>query len=57
MDRHNNRIGSQIGATSKSFKELEPTVLESVQNGAVNSTNTNQITWLPKERWRKARLW
>ena len=57
MDRHNNRIGAQIGATSKSFKDLEPTVLQSVQNGTVNSTNTDQITWLPKEKWRKQRLW
>ena len=57
MDRHNNRIGSQIGTTAKSFKELEPTVRQSVQKGTVNSTNANQITWLPKDKWRKQRLW
>ena len=57
MDRHNNRIGSQIGATSKSFRDLEPAVRQTVQNGTINSTNTNQITWLPKEKWRRARIW
>jgi len=44
MDRHNNQIGSQIGATSKTFRDLEPAVRQAVSNGAINSTNTNQIT-------------
>ena len=57
MDRHNNRIGAQIGAASKSFRDLEPAVRQSVQNGTVNSTNATQITWLPKEKWRRARIW
>ena len=57
MDRHNNRIGSQIGATAKSFRDLEPAVHQSVLHGTVHSTNTNQITWLPKDKWRKHRLW
>jgi hypothetical protein len=54
MDSHNNRIGAHIGASSKSFTALEPSVRQSVANGAVNSTDTNQITWLPKEKWRRA---
>ena len=57
MDSHNNRIGAQIGAQSKSFGELEPAVRRYVLDGAVNSTDTNQITWLPKEKWRDGRLW
>ena len=57
MDRHNNRIGAQIGASSKSFHDLEPAVRQSVQNGTINSTNANQITWLPTEKWRRARIW
>jgi hypothetical protein len=57
MDIHNNRIGSQIGASSNSFGELEPAVRKSVLNGAANSPDTNQITWLPKERWRNGRIW
>lgn len=57
MDTHNNRIGARIGLASKSFKDLEPSVRQFVSNGAINSTNTNQITWLQKERWASGRLW
>lgn len=57
MDRHNNRIGAQIGARSKSFWELEPAVRERVLDGVVDSSNENQITWLSKERWRRGGLW
>lgn len=57
MDRHNNRIGAEIGVRSKSFHDLEPAVRESILNGAANSTDTNQITWLPKEKWRNGRIW
>ena len=57
MDIRNNRLGAQIGANSKSFRELEPAVRQFVLNGAVNSTDTNQITWLPKQKWRDGRLW
>lgn len=57
MDSHNNRIGAQIGTNSKSFHELEPSVRQYVLDGAVNSTDTNQITWLPKESWRAGRIW
>lgn len=57
MDVHNNRIGAIIGAKSKSFRDLEPSVRESVTKGAVNSTNNDQITWLPKERWGSTRIW
>jgi len=57
MDSRNNRIGAQIGANSKSFRELEPSVRQSVLDGTVNSTDTNRITWLPKEKWRDGRIW
>jgi hypothetical protein len=57
MDRHNNLIGAQIGAQTKSFQELEPSVRKAVLDGAVNSTNANQITWLPKAKWRDGRIW
>jgi hypothetical protein len=57
MDIHNNRIGSRIGASSNSFGELEPAVRKSVLNGAADSRDTNQITWLPKEKWRDGRIW
>jgi len=57
MDRHNNQIGARIGATANTFKEIELSVRQSVLNGTVGSTNDNQITWLPAEKWRDARLW
>jgi hypothetical protein len=57
MDIRNNRIGAQIGASSKSFGALESSVRQSVLNGCVNSTDTNQITWLRKEKWGRARIW
>ena len=57
MDRRNNRIGARIGVVSKSFHDLEPSVRQSVLNGAVNSIDTNQITWLPKDKWRSGRIW
>ena len=57
MDSRNNRIGARVGARSKSFHELEPSVRQYVLDGNANSTNTNQITWLPKEKWRKGRIW
>ena len=57
MDSHNNRIGAKIGSHAKSFKELEPTVRKRVQAGAAYSKDTNQSTWLSKERWRDGKIW
>lgn len=57
MDRHNNQIGAGIGARSKSFSELEPAVRQAVLNGAVDASDSEQITWLPEKRWRDGRIW
>ena len=57
MDRHNNMIGAQIGSVANTFTDIEPLVHKRVLVGAVNSTNINQITWLPAEKWRNAFLW
>jgi hypothetical protein len=57
MDRHNNRIGAGIGSRAESFREIEPAVLKSVRKGKVNATGSNQITWLPADKWRDGRLW
>jgi len=57
MDSHNNLIGARIGSKSKSFLDLEPSVRKRVLDGTVNSTDENQITWLPKEKWSDARVW
>jgi hypothetical protein len=57
MDSHNNTIGAQIGSVANSFTDIEPLVHQRVLFGAVNSTNINQITWLPAEKWRDSFLW
>ena len=57
MDIHNNRIGAQIGAQAQSFLELEPAVRRAVLDGAINSPQANQITWLPEKSWRDSRFW
>ncbi len=57
MDRHNNRIGAGIGSKLESFREIEPSVLQSVRKGAVDATDENQITWLPANKWRDGRFW
>lgn len=57
MDRHNNHLGARIGASAKSFRELEPLVRQAVLDGTADSTDTNQITWLRNEKWRAGRIW
>jgi hypothetical protein len=57
MDGHNNRIGAKIGSHAKSFNELESKVYKRVLAGAAYSKNTNQSTWLTKERWRDGKIW
>jgi hypothetical protein len=57
MDRHNNRIGASIGVNAASFGEIEPAVRSRVSSGAVNSPDADQVTWLPRYRWRSNRLW
>lgn len=57
MDRHNNRIGMKIGSHATSFKDLEPMVRARVMKGKCSSTKTDQITWLPKTKWRNSNLW
>jgi hypothetical protein len=57
MDRHNNKIGAKIGSHAKSFKDLESKVHKRVLAGTTHSKNTNQSTWLAKERWRDGKIW
>lgn len=52
MDRHNNRIGAEIGAQARSFAEIEATVRARVARGAVDATDASQIRWLSPDRWR-----
>ena len=61
MDKHNNAIGAQIGARisnrADSLKELESDVKMRVLQGAVNTPNSAQITWLPAQYWREILWW
>jgi len=57
MDYHNNQIGAKIGSDAKSFKEIESKVYKRVLAGTAYSKNTNQITWLEKERWHDGKIW
>ena len=51
MDAHNNRIGAAIGARARSWAQMQADVLAAVRQGAVDATDPDRITWLPRERW------
>jgi hypothetical protein len=51
MDAHNNRIGAAIGARARSWAQMQSDVLAAVRQGAVDATDPDRITWLPRERW------
>lgn len=57
MDRHNNRIGTNLGRQATRFKDIENQVFKSVMLGAENATDYNQITWLPKAQWKNSLFW
>ncbi|MFN0129084.1 MAG: hypothetical protein ACKV19_20625 [Verrucomicrobiales bacterium] len=57
MDSHNNHIGARIGSAAASLAELESAVRGRVLAGTVHSSAPDQITWLPRERWRDSRFW
>lgn len=59
MDAHNNRVGASIGANVPwSFNSVATVIKKvrtAVDNGAVQTTNPKQITWMPKKYWQKRR--
>lgn len=59
MDAHNNRVGANIGANvSWSFNSVSTVIKKvrtAVDNGAIQTTNPKQITWMPKKYWQKRR--
>ena len=57
MDRHNNRIGAQIGLQASSFSEIEAAVTNAVKDGAENSKSPDKITWLSQDSWRDSLFW
>jgi hypothetical protein len=57
MDKHNNKIGAQIGARAKSFTDINNAVLAQVSQGCVNATLATQSTWLPEKYWGDRLFW
>ena len=57
MDRHNNRIGAEIGSKAKRFRDIEPAVARQVAEGRVMASDENQSTWLPKPLWKDKKMW
>lgn len=53
MDRHNNRIGAEIGARAESWTQMRTDVLAAVKAGGVDIADDHRITWLPPEQWRE----
>ena len=53
MDAHNNRLGARIGATARSWNEMQQAVLAAVKGGAVDARSPEQITWLAPRAWRE----
>ncbi len=55
MDRHNNRLGAEIGASIPlswhSVEEVNQVIRKKVDNGNINATDPNQIRFLPKNYW------
>lgn len=51
MDRHNNAIGAQLGTQVNAFAKLDSAVKSQIATGTINSTLSNQTTWLPKPYW------
>lgn len=48
MDIHNNRIGTNIGLGVGDLREV---VMEKINNGKINASDPDTITWLPENQW------
>ncbi|WP_407061027.1 DUF6973 domain-containing protein [Agrilutibacter solisilvae] len=53
MDAHNNRLGARIGATARSWNEMQQAVLAAVNQGAIDARSPDQITWLAPGAWQE----
>jgi hypothetical protein len=51
MDKHNNAIGAQLGTRANALAALSSQVKTLVLQGAVNTSISSQITWLPTQAW------
>lgn len=57
MDQHNNAIGAKIGIHANALSNLPSIVTTQILRGKVNSSNPNQITFMPKSWWKDSLLW
>jgi hypothetical protein len=57
MDKHNNRIGANIGTEAVSFSDIQPAVMNAVNQGTNNAKSPSQVTWLTSEYWKESTLW
>ena len=53
MDAHNNRIGARIGASADSWKSMQRAVRTAVEQGSVDATSPDRITWLAPDAWQE----
>ena len=53
MDAHNNRIGARIGAAAGSWTSMQQAVLAAVNDGAIDATSPEQITWRAPHAWQE----
>ena len=51
MDRHNNRVGRDLGAQGGGPGELYRRVKAKVAAGRVNAEDPDVVTWLPESQW------
>jgi hypothetical protein len=59
MDRHNNRIGAELGAEAHSLRELVHAVRAAIAGGSVVAidpfrSEAGRIAWLPPRHWVEA---
>ena len=57
MDKHNNDIGANIGMRAVSFSDIQPAVMNAVNQGTNNAKSPSQVTWLTSEYWKESTLW
>jgi hypothetical protein len=57
MDKHNNDIGANIGMRAVRFSDIQPAVMNAVNQGTNNAKSPSQVTWLTSEYWKESTLW
>jgi hypothetical protein len=57
MDKHNNKIGAQIGAREQSLADINAAVTTQIMRGCIDATSPTQSTWLPQKYWGERLFW